>query len=158
MIFAHPAQKINPGEAGKKHPILGESIIRVRLLLPGEEVETVGQLACPVYVVNEDPNFAQSEWFLDADEPVMMVLRYDLPATGLSAIPVWVVDGETEDAWGVQVQGSEAEEDERQGDPAQGQERSGEDWQGSAQGLSENHSDLGTPAKVYSLVHSAQGQ
>lgn len=154
MIFATPAQKIDPKEADKKHPILGESIIRVRLVLPGKDVETCGELACPVYVVNEDPEFAQSRWFVDPDEPLTMVLRYDIPATGLSAIPVWVVD----DARFMEVQGSETEEDESAGDPAFGAQRCGEDWEGSAERLPAHHGNLGTPTEVYANYERKKGQ
>lgn len=146
MIYALPAQKIDPKQIGTKHSILEGTIVRVRLMLPGEEVVTAGELALPVYVVNEDPEYNET-WPLDPDEPLDMVLRYDLPATGPSAIPVYVVQGD-DYAGGLQVQGDQAEENERQGHPETGAECGLSDWSSSTERLSGHDSHLDGKAKV----------
>lgn len=159
MIFAVPAQKIDPkslkAKDHTKRLVLAGSIVRVKMALPGEGVETEGDLAVPVYVVNEDPTFNE-DWPVDPDEPIQMVLRYDLPATGITAIPVYLIT-EDVDARGMEVQGSQTEETERRRDQTVDPQRGLQDWTWGAQGLPEDDGDLVEPAEVRSADLGQKG-
>lgn len=154
MIIAHPVQKIDPSQIGKDKPFqfLQEGgAIRVRVHLPGDEVITEGEMALPMYVVNEN---SAKGYPIDPGEPIDVVLRADLPLTGGTVVPVYLV----EHGRGIQVQGNQASKVQGRGDQASDPQRGLQDWAWSAEGLSGDSSDMGGEASILPADLSTLGQ
>lgn len=91
MKFVTSAMVVKGEELEQFKPLDRGSIMRVRLVQPSDEVQPAGDLAIPIFIVNGEKKLDRA---LDAEDPVEIVIRTDLPPTGFYSIPVYVVGEE----------------------------------------------------------------